>query len=195
MNAPLTSLPTDAYAVADLSLAAWGRKELAIAESEMPALMAMRTEYGSALKGARIAGSLHMTIQTAVLIETLAELGADIRWASCNIYSTQDHAAAALVVEGTPVFAYKGETLKDYWDYTHRIFEFGAKGTDGEGPNMILDDGGDATSISLSKWPMLQTMAWFFIAFMWACVITLKLPVVVTKMSALSAAYSMVTTL
>ena len=145
MNAPLTSLPTDAYAVADLSLAAWGRKELAIAESEMPALMAMRTEYGSALKGARIAGSLHMTIQTGVLIETLQALGAEVRWASCNIYSTQDHAAAALVVEGTPVFAYKGESLKDYWDYTHRIFEFGAKGTDGEGPNMILDDGGDAT--------------------------------------------------
>ncbi len=145
MNAPLTSLPTDAYAVADLSLAAWGRKELAIAESEMPALMAMRTEYGQSLKGARIAGSLHMTIQTAVLVETLQALGAQVRWASCNIYSTQDHAAAALVVQGTPVFAYKGETLKDYWDYTHRIFEFGAKGEEGEGPNMILDDGGDAT--------------------------------------------------
>ena len=111
----------------------------------MPALMAMRTEYGQSLKGARIAGSLHMTIQTAVLVETLQALGAEVRWASCNIYSTQDHAAAALVVEGTPVFAYKGETLKDYWDYTHRIFEFGAKGTEGEGPNMILDDGGDAT--------------------------------------------------
>ncbi|MFL6697416.1 MAG: adenosylhomocysteinase, partial [Vitreoscilla sp.] len=145
MNAPLNPLPTDAYAVADLSLAAWGRKELAIAESEMPALMAMRTEYGNALKGARIAGSLHMTIQTGVLIETLQALGAEVRWASCNIYSTQDHAAAALVVAGTPVFAYKGETLKDYWDYTHRIFEFGAKGSDNEGPNMILDDGGDAT--------------------------------------------------
>src|SRR3954464_3370320 len=145
MNAPLNPLPTDAYAVADLSLAAWGRKEIAIAESEMPALMAMRTEYGNALKGARVTGSLHMTIQTAVLVETLQALGAEVRWASCNIYSTQDHAAAALVVEGTPVFAYKGESLKDYWDYTHRIFEFGAAGTEGEGPNMILDDGGDAT--------------------------------------------------
>ena len=140
-----TSLSADQYAVADLSLAAWGRKELAIAESEMPALMAMRAEYGQSLKGARIAGSLHMTIQTAVLVETLQALGAQVRWASCNIYSTQDHAAAALVVEGTPVFAYKGETLKDYWDYTHRIFEFGAKGDANEGPNMILDDGGDAT--------------------------------------------------
>jgi len=145
MNAALTPLPTDAYAVADLSLAAWGRKEIAIAESEMPALMAMRAEYGSSLKGARIAGSLHMTIQTAVLVETLQALGAQVRWASCNIFSTQDHAAAALVAQGTPVFAYKGETLKDYWDYTHRIFEFGAKGDKDEGPNMILDDGGDAT--------------------------------------------------
>ncbi|HEY9028236.1 MAG TPA: adenosylhomocysteinase [Burkholderiaceae bacterium] len=145
MNAALTPLPTDAYAVADLKLADWGRKEIAIAESEMPALMAMRAEYGSSLKGARIAGSLHMTIQTAVLVETLQALGAQVRWASCNIFSTQDHAAAALVAQGTPVFAYKGETLKDYWDYTHRIFEFGAKGTEGEGPNMILDDGGDAT--------------------------------------------------
>jgi adenosylhomocysteinase len=145
MNAATTPLPTDAYAVADLALADWGRKEIAIAESEMPALMAMRAEYGSSLKGARIAGSLHMTIQTAVLVETLQALGAQVRWASCNIFSTQDHAAAALVARGTPVFAYKGETLKDYWDYTHRIFEFGAKGTEGEGPNMILDDGGDAT--------------------------------------------------
>ena len=145
MNAALTPLPTDAYAVADLKLADWGRKEIAIAESEMPALMAMRAEYGSSLKGARIAGSLHMTIQTAVLVETLQALGAQVRWASCNIFSTQDHAAAALVAEGTPVFAYKGETLKDYWDYTHRIFEFGANGDANEGPNMILDDGGDAT--------------------------------------------------
>ena len=113
----------------------------------MPGLMAIREEFAARqpLKGARITGSLHMTIQTAVLIETLQALGADVRWASCNIYSTQDHAAAALVVKGTPVFAYKGETLVDYWDYTHRIFEFGSKGADGEGPNMILDDGGDAT--------------------------------------------------
>ena len=147
MNAPLNALPTDAYAVADLSLAAWGRKEILIAESEMPALMAIRQEYAATqpLKGARVAGSLHMTIQTAVLVETLQALGAEVRWASCNIYSTQDHAAAALVEKGTPVFAYKGETLKDYWDYTHRIFEFGAAGAAGEGPNMILDDGGDAT--------------------------------------------------
>src|SRR5471032_1801596 len=145
MNAALNPLPTDAYAVADLSLAAWGRNEILIAESEMPALMAMRTEYGNALNGARVTGSLHMTIQTAVLVETLQALGAEVRWASCNIYSTQDHAAAALVVEGTPVFAYKGESLKDYWDYTHRIFEFGAKGEANEGPNMILDDDGDAT--------------------------------------------------
>jgi adenosylhomocysteinase len=139
-------------AVADMSLADFGRKEMNIAESEMPALMAIRQEYAATqpLKGARVTGSLHMTIQTAVLVETLQALGAEVRWASCNIYSTQDHAAAALVAnkaggKGTPVFAYKGETLKDYWDYTHRIFEFGAKGTKGEGPNMILDDGGDAT--------------------------------------------------
>jgi adenosylhomocysteinase len=139
-------------AVADMSLADFGRKEMNIAESEMPALMAIRKEYASTqpLKGARVTGSLHMTIQTAVLVETLQALGAEVRWASCNIYSTQDHAAAALVAnkaggKGTPVFAYKGETLKDYWDYTHRIFEFGAKGSKGEGPNMILDDGGDAT--------------------------------------------------
>jgi len=147
MNAALKPLPTDAYAIADLSLAEWGRKEIRIAESEMPALMAIREEYAAAqpLKGARVAGSLHMTIQTAVLVETLQALGAEVRWASCNIYSTQDHAAAALVVEGTPVFAYKGESLRDYWDYTHRIFEFGAQGEEGEGPNMILDDGGDAT--------------------------------------------------
>ena len=131
------------YRVADIKLADWGRKEIAMAETEMPGLMAIRAEYGPAqpLKGARIAGSLHMTIQTAVLIETLKHLGADIRWASCNIYSTQDHAAAAIAASGTPVFAIKGESLKDYWDYTHRIFEWADGGT----PNMILDDGGDAT--------------------------------------------------
>jgi adenosylhomocysteinase len=145
MNAVLK--PLHDHAVADLSLADWGRKEIKIAETEMPGLMAIREEFAKSqpLKGARITGSLHMTIQTAVLVETLQALGASVRWASCNIFSTQDHAAAALVVKGTPVFAYKGETLVDYWDYTHRIFEFGAKGTDGEGPNMILDDGGDAT--------------------------------------------------
>lgn len=131
------------YVVADIGLAAWGRKELDIAETEMPGLMATRAEYGPSqpLKGARVAGSLHMTIQTAVLIETLKALGADVRWASCNIYSTQDHAAAAIAAAGTPVFAIKGESLEDYWDYTHRIFEWGDGGT----PNMILDDGGDAT--------------------------------------------------
>ena len=147
MNAVLKPLHTSDYAVADLSLAEWGRKEIKIAETEMPGLMAIREEFAAKqpLKGARVTGSLHMTIQTAVLVETLQALGAEVRWASCNIYSTQDHAAAALVVQGTPVFAYKGETLVDYWDYTHRIFEFGAKGTEGEGPNMILDDGGDAT--------------------------------------------------
>jgi adenosylhomocysteinase len=150
MNAVLKPLHSDQYAVADLSLADWGRKEIRIAESEMPALMAIREEYARSqpLKGARITGSLHMTIQTAVLVETLQALGAQVRWASCNIFSTQDHAAAALVANGTPVFAYKGESLKDYWDYTHRIFEFGPKsgpGSDTEGPNMILDDGGDAT--------------------------------------------------
>lgn len=135
------------HIVKDLSLADWGRKEIKIAEHEMPALMAIRKEYAATqpLKGARVTGSLHMTIQTAVLVETLQALGAEVRWASCNIFSTQDHAAAALAAQGTPVFAYKGETLEDYWDYTHRIFEFGAKGTPGEGPNMILDDGGDAT--------------------------------------------------
>jgi adenosylhomocysteinase len=131
------------YAVADIGLAEWGRKEIAIAETEMPGLMATRAEFGVSqpLKGARIAGSLHMTIQTAVLIETLKALGADVRWASCNIYSTQDHAAAAIAATGTPVFAIKGESLEDYWDYTHKIFEWGDGGT----PNMILDDGGDAT--------------------------------------------------
>ena len=147
MNAVLKPLHTDQYAVADLSLAGWGRREIRIAESEMPALMAIRQEYAASqpLKGARVTGSLHMTIQTAVLVETLQALGAQVRWASCNIFSTQDHAAAALVEQGTPVFAYKGESLRDYWDYTHRIFEFGSKGQEGEGPNMILDDGGDAT--------------------------------------------------
>ena len=146
MNAAVLK-PQQDHAIADLSLAAWGRKELRIAETEMPGLMAIREEFAKAqpLKGARITGSLHMTIQTAVLVETLQALGAQVRWASCNIFSTQDHAAAALVAEGTPVFAYKGESLKDYWDYTHRIFEFGAKGSEAEGPNMILDDGGDAT--------------------------------------------------
>jgi adenosylhomocysteinase len=131
------------YYVKDIGLADWGRKEIDIAETEMPGLMAVREEYGpkQPLKGARIAGSLHMTIQTAVLIETLKALGADIRWASCNIYSTQDHAAAAIAAAGIPVFAFKGESLKEYWDYTHRIFEWADGGT----PNMILDDGGDAT--------------------------------------------------
>jgi adenosylhomocysteinase len=131
------------YIVKDISLADWGRKEISIAETEMPGLIAMRTEYGKQrpLEGARIAGSLHMTIQTAVLIETLKVLGADVRWVSCNIYSTQDHAAAAIAAAGIPVFAVKGETLKDYWDYTLRLFEWG----DGGMPNMILDDGGDAT--------------------------------------------------
>ncbi len=147
MNAILKSIPVPQYAIADIKLAAWGRKELNIAEIEMPALMAIRSEYAASqpLKGARITGSLHMTIQTAVLVETLQALGAEVRWASCNIFSTQDHAAAALVERGTPVFAYKGETLRDYWDYTHRIFEFADRGQAGEGPNMILDDGGDAT--------------------------------------------------
>ncbi len=142
-----TLKPTLDSAVADLSLAAWGRKEIKIAETEMPGLMAIRAEFArkKPLKGARIAGSLHMTIQTAVLIETLQALGAEVRWASCNIFSTQDHAAAAIAASGTPVFAIKGESLADYWDYTHRIFDFGKKGAKGEGPNMILDDGGDAT--------------------------------------------------
>src|SRR6187549_2872982 len=138
--------PTD-YVVKDISLADYGRKEIDLAETEMPGLMSTRAEYGPSqpLKGARIAGSLHMTIQTAVLIETLQALGADVRWASCNIYSTQDHAAAAIAASGTPVFAIKGESLEDYWSYTHSIFDFGPKGSKGEGPNMILDDGGDAT--------------------------------------------------
>ncbi|WP_299617173.1 adenosylhomocysteinase [Pelagibius sp.] len=131
------------YHVADISLADWGRKELDIAETEMPGLMALREEFGQAqpLKGARIAGSLHMTIQTAALIETLQALGAEVRWASCNVFSTQDHAAAAIAASGTPVFAFKGESLEEYWEFTHRIFEW----SDGGTPNMILDDGGDAT--------------------------------------------------
>ena len=131
------------YIIKDISLADWGRKEIDIAETEMPGLMATRAEYGPAqvLKGARIAGSLHMTIQTAVLIETLQALGADVRWASCNIFSTQDHAAAAIAARGTPVFAFKGENLVEYWDYAHKIFEW----SDGGYPNLILDDGGDAT--------------------------------------------------
>ncbi|MCP5449093.1 MAG: adenosylhomocysteinase [Gammaproteobacteria bacterium] len=143
MNAVAREKPTVDYLVADITLADWGRKEIAIAETEMPGLMAVRAEYRDRqpLKGARIAGSLHMTIQTAVLIETLAELGADVRWASCNIFSTQDHAAAAIAADGIPVFAYKGESLDEYWDFTHRILEWHDGGT----PNMILDDGGDAT--------------------------------------------------
>jgi len=143
MNAVLQPKTTHDYVVADLSLAEWGRKEILIAETEMPGLMAIREEYAAQqpLRGARITGSLHMTIQTAVLIETLQALGAEVRWASCNIYSTQDHAAAAIAAKGTPVFAYKGETLDEYWEYTHRIFEW----PNGRQSNMILDDGGDAT--------------------------------------------------
>jgi len=147
MNARVNAPVNTDCVITDIGLAPWGRKEIAIAETEMPGLMAIREEFAAAqpLKGARITGSLHMTIQTAVLIETLKSLGADVRWASCNIFSTQDHAAAAIAAGGTPVFAVKGESLEEYWDYTHRIFDFGAKGTAGEGPNMILDDGGDAT--------------------------------------------------
>src|SRR5437867_6485485 len=131
------------FRVADLELAGWGRKEIAIAETEMPGLIAIREEFApeQPLRGARIAGSLHMTIQTAVLIETLKTLGADVRWASCNIYSTQDHAAAAIATGGTPVFAYKGESLAEYWEFTHKIFEW----PENKFANMILDDGGDAT--------------------------------------------------
>src|SRR4030095_11237701 len=147
MSAVLKSEPksksANDHVVADLGLADWGRKEIRIAETEMPGLMAIRDEYASTqpLRGARITGSLHMTIQTAVLIETLQALGATVRWASCNIFSTQDHAAAAIAASGTSVFAVKGESLADYWDYTHRIFEW----PDGAFSNMILDDGGDAT--------------------------------------------------
>ena len=143
MSAVLKHKVNPDYVIADLSLAGWGRKEIAIAETEMPGLMAIRKEYADQkpLKGARITGSLHMTIQTAVLIETLTALGAQVRWASCNIFSTQDHAAAAMVEVGVPIFARKGETLEEYWDYTHRIFDW----ADGGCTNMILDDGGDAT--------------------------------------------------
>ncbi|HWA83605.1 MAG TPA: adenosylhomocysteinase [Fimbriimonadaceae bacterium] len=146
MNTVSNPIKTD-FEVADLTLAAWGRKEMAIAETEMPGLMAIRGEYAAQqpLKGARIAGSLHMTIQTAVLIETLKALGADVRWASCNIVSTQDHTAAAIAEGSTPVFAFKGESLDEYWEFTHRIFEWADGGT----PNMILDDGGDATLLVL----------------------------------------------
>src|SRR5437667_10455813 len=142
MNAAVLK-PSHDHVVADLSLAGWGRKEIRIAETEMPGLMAIREEFAKKqpLKGARITGSLHMTIQTAVLIETLQALGATVRWASCNIFSTQDHAAAAIAAGGIAVFAWKGESLEDYWEYTHRIFEW----PDGGYSNMILDDGGDAT--------------------------------------------------
>ena len=145
MNASAKDAIKQDYKVADLSLAAWGRKEIAIAETEMPGLVSLRGKYGKEqpLKGARIAGSLHMTIQTAVLIETLVALGAEVRWASCNIFSTQDHAAAAIAESGVPVFALKGESLEDYWQYSHRIMEWHDGGT----PNMILDDGGDATML------------------------------------------------
>src|SRR5512132_4325577 len=141
----MTAKAATDYIVKDIGLAEFGRKEISLAETEMPGLMQTREEYGGSqpLKGARIAGSLHMTIQTAVLIETLKALGADVRWVSCNIYSTQDHAAAAIAASGVPVFAYKGETLVDYWNYTLRLFEWGDGGT----PNMILDDGGDATML------------------------------------------------
>jgi adenosylhomocysteinase len=147
MSTQPASIVKQDYHVADLGLADWGRKEIRIAETEMPGLMAIREEYAAKqpLAGARIAGSLHMTIQTAVLIETLVALGADVRWASCNIFSTQDHAAAAIAAAGVPVFAYKGETLEEYWDYTHRILEW----ADGGSPNMILDDGGDATLLCM----------------------------------------------
>src|SRR5665811_1493871 len=141
MSAVLKPATAENYKIADLGLAAWGRKELNIAQTEMPGLMAIREEFAKSqpLKGARITGSLHMTIQTGVLVETLQALGAQVRWASCNIFSTQDHAAAAIAATGTPVFAIKGESLVDYWDYTHKIFEW----SDGGTPNLILDDGGD----------------------------------------------------
>ena len=147
MNAVIEELKKHDYYVADISLAEFGHKEIAIAESEMPGLMALRAEYRDQqpLKGTRIAGSLHMTIQTAMLIQTLTELGADVRWASCNIYSTQDHAAAAIAADGTPVFAFKGESLDEYWEFTHQIFNWGSGDSDEDFANMILDDGGDAT--------------------------------------------------
>ncbi len=147
MSAVIEELNQKDYYVADISQADFGRKEIAIAETEMPGLMALREEYaaGQPLKGTRIAGSLHMTIQTAMLIETLKALGAQVRWASCNIYSTQDHAAAAIAAGGTPVFAFKGESLDDYWEFTHQIFNWGAGDKDEDFANMILDDGGDAT--------------------------------------------------
>ena len=149
MNAVIEEISNQDYYVADIELAGFGRKEIAIAETEMPGLMAVREEYGDEqpLKGARIAGSLHMTIQTAVLIEALEALGADVRWASCNIYSTQDHAAAAIAAGGTPVFAFKGENLDEYWEFTHRIFNWGDGDGDENFANMILDDGGDATML------------------------------------------------
>ena len=149
MNAVIENLPKDDYHVADIGEADFGRREIAIAETEMPGLVSIREEYAEAqpLKGARIAGSLHMTIQTAVLIETLEALGADVRWASCNIYSTQDHAAAAIAAGGTPVFAFKGETLDEYWEFTHRIFEWKDENGNETFANMILDDGGDATML------------------------------------------------
>ena len=145
MNVRVEKNPSEDYAIADISLAAWGRKEIAIAETEMPGLVSMRNKYGKQqpLKGARIAGSLHMTIQTAVLIETLVALGAEVRWVSCNIFSTQDHAAAAIASSGVPVFAFKGESLAEYWEFTHRMMDWHGGGT----PNLILDDGGDATML------------------------------------------------
>ena len=156
---------TESYKIKDIGLADFGRKEIDIAEKEMPGLIAVREKYGSkkSLKGARITGSLHMTIQTAVLIETLLELGADVRWASCNIFSTQDHAAAAIAKTGVPVFAWKGESLKDYWQCTQKALDFG----DGKGPHLIVDDGGDATlmvhkglklKITLNYWTRITAM-------------------------------------
>jgi adenosylhomocysteinase len=157
MNAVLKD--SQDYIIADIGLAAWGEKEIKIAETEMPGLMAIREEFAASqpLKGARITGSLHMTIQTAVLIRTLEALGAKVRWASCNIYSTQDHAAAAIASAGTPVFAVKGETLADYWEYTHRIFEWPGEGVYS---NMILDDGGDATLLLHLGAPRRTSRCW-----------------------------------